>query len=68
MYPAYYIICVCSYEVDGAEVYKGMIKWKPKECRPILNKKWRRATDEEIEVWLKKTGNIDARKVYKNQK
>lgn len=54
MYPAYYIICVNPYEYEGKEFYFGYIEWKPKGCRPIINPAWRKATDEEVDDWLKK--------------
>lgn len=65
MHPAYYVICEYSYEIDGRHFPKGYIHWKPKEQRPIINKAWRRATDSEIDEYIKKTGHFDMRTIIK---
>ena len=62
MNKAYYIICVNGYEIDGIEFFTGQIEWKPKECRPIINSDWRKATTKEVDKWLYKTSNYDMRK------
>lgn len=49
MYPAYYVICENGYEIEGTKFYTGQIDWKPKGCRPIINKDWKKATDDEVD-------------------
>ena len=63
MWKAYYIICVQAYiyEDTKTEYKTGDIQWKPKECRPIQNPAWRRATDTEVDEWITKTGKYDMR-------
>lgn len=50
----YWIICQYSYEYEGNEIPKGRMKFHTSQ-RPVLSKRWRRATDEEIKTkrWFK---------------
>lgn len=56
MRKGYYIICVNPYEIDGTNYHMDQIQWKSKECRPIVNTDWRKATVEEISAYRVKHG------------
>lgn len=43
----YWVICVQSYEIDGADISKGTMKYHA-SIRPIISNKWRRATEKEV--------------------
>jgi hypothetical protein len=45
----YWIICVMSYEYEGVEISQGRMKYHY-STRPVISKKWRRATQKEIET------------------
>ena len=52
----YWIICVQSYEIDGEEISKGTMKYHT-STRPVMNKKWRRASSNEVESMQCHKGN-----------
>jgi len=55
-FKGYWVICQYSYEVDGIEIPKGRMDFH-ESIRPIQNKCWRRATQEEIDTRQRFKGN-----------
>lgn len=45
----YWIICVQSYDYEGTEIPKGRMKYHT-STRPVISKRWRRATEQEVET------------------
>ena len=52
----YWIICVQSYQIDGTEIPKGR-RGHHTSKRPVVSRKWRRATQDEIDNMDKFKGN-----------
>lgn len=49
-------ICTESYEIEGIEIPKGRMCFYT-STRPIVNQRWRRATQEEIDTRQYHKGN-----------
>lgn len=52
----YWIICIESYNYEGTEIPKGRMDYHT-STRPVISKKWRRATQEEIDTRKYHKGN-----------
>jgi len=51
-----WVICTQSYEIEGIEIPKGRMDYHT-STRPIVNKKWRSATQHEIDSKQNYKGN-----------
>lgn len=59
----YWIILTNSYEIDGKWFNKGLMEYHTSK-RPVMNKDWRRATQEEIDTKsVSKYGNYYNHKI-----
>jgi len=52
----YWVICVTSYEIEGIEIPKGRMDYYT-STRPIVSRKWRTATPDEVETKQRYNGH-----------